>query len=355
MLNNWSFWLQAPLLHIIGIMKACWIWWSVCVCERVRYVSPCASVIFAHAYVCVSLCVCVAEVSPESGIIADRLFLQPPRYHWIKQTCDLHFITPFILLLNWALETCRGGCWNHIYGAGVRPGAHITAALGTFCIITNPCYDCVQYIFTSIMNLVLEQRKSYLKNGERLILNHFSFICIILLAVKWKHRQFKRDISLKYYSGLFHAALASTVQTHVSVPVIMWYCRHLSSLLVEGQALWCSLVSAPVSAGQTSHRKVLWAAAMRDCDVSQPVYTMTVVTPSRSSFCQGPLTRSSLSLRQRSPLHLTPVLPRAVMSTTALVTCPAVSLHHSPSLAGGMPSCHVSGQCVWKSRWADVF
>lgn len=28
----------------------------------------------------------------------------------------------------------------------------------------------------------------------------------------------------------------------------MWYCRHLSSLLVEGQALWCSLASTPVSA-----------------------------------------------------------------------------------------------------------
>ena len=26
---------------------------------------------------------------------------------------------------------------------------------------------------------------------------------------------------------------------------------------------------------------------MRDCDVSQPVYTMTVVTPSRSSFLSG--------------------------------------------------------------------
>lgn len=64
---------------------------------------------------------------------------------------------------------------------------------------------------------------------------------------------------------------------------------------------------------------------MRGCDVSQPVYTMTVVTPSRSSFCQGPLTRSSLSFRQGSPLHLTPVPPHAVMSTTPPVTCPAVS------------------------------
>lgn len=166
---------------------------------------------------------------------------------------------------------------------------------------------------------------------------------------------FKRDSSLKYYSRLFHTALASTVQTHVPAPVIMWYCRHLSSLLVEGQALWCSLASTPVSAVQTSLREVVWAAAMRDCDVSQPVYTMTVVTPSRSSFCQGPLTRSSLSLRQGSPLHLTPVPPHAVMSTTPHVTCPAVSLRRSPSLAGGMPSCHASGQCVWKSRWADVF
>lgn len=164
-----------------------------------------------------------------------------------------------------------------------------------------------------------------------------------------------KDTSLKYYSRLYHTALASTVQTHVTVPVIMWYCRHLSSLLVEGQALWCSLASAPVSAVQTSHREVVWAAAMRDCDVSQPVYTMTVVTPGRSSFCQGPLTRSSLSPRQGSPLHLTPVPPHAVMSTTPPVTCPAVSLRRSPSLARGMPSCHASGQCVWKSRWADVF
>lgn len=69
---------------------------SVCVLE----VSPCASVIWVHAGVCVSVCARVAEVSPESGIIADRLFLQPPRYHWIKQTCDPHFITLFILLLN---------------------------------------------------------------------------------------------------------------------------------------------------------------------------------------------------------------------------------------------------------------
>lgn len=62
---------------------------------------------------------------------------------------------------------------------------------------------------------------------------------------------------------------------------------------------------------------------MRDCDVSQPVCIMTVVTP---SFCQGPLTRSSLSFRQGSPLHLTPVPPRAVMSTTLPVTCMAAPL-----------------------------
>lgn len=63
------------------VISVCWI---------------CASVICMHA----SVCVCVVAVSPESGIIADRLFLQPPRYHWIKQTCDLHFISLFILLLN---------------------------------------------------------------------------------------------------------------------------------------------------------------------------------------------------------------------------------------------------------------
>ena len=166
---------------------------------------------------------------------------------------------------------------------------------------------------------------------------------------------FKRGGSLKYYPRLSHTVLASTVHTRVPVPVIMWYFRHLSSLLVEGQALWCSLASAPVSALQTSHREVVWAAALRDCDVSQPVYTMTVVTPSRSAFCQGPLTRSSLSLRQGSPLHLTPVPPRAVMSSTPPVTCPAVSLRRTPSLAGGMQSCQASGQRVWKSRWVDVF
>lgn len=75
--------------------------------------------------------------------------------------------------------------------------------------------------------------------------------------------------------------------------------------------------------------EVVGAAAMRDCDVSHHVYTMTVVTPSQSCFCQGPLTRSSLSLRQRSPLHLTPIPPHAVMSTAPPVTYRAVSLRCS--------------------------
>lgn len=96
---------------------------------RVRCVSPHASVM------CVCERECVSEVSPESGIIADRLFLQPPRYHWIKQTCDPHFITLFSLLLNRALETCREGCRNQTYSARLRPGAYNTAALGPFCII----------------------------------------------------------------------------------------------------------------------------------------------------------------------------------------------------------------------------
>lgn len=150
MLNNWSFWLQAPLPHIIVVMKSYWIWWSVCVCWKCLHMH--LSSVCMQGSVYVWACVCAAEVSPESGIIADRLFLQPPRYHWIKQTCDPHFITPFILLLNWALETCSEGCWNPIYKAGLRLGAHNTAALGPFCIITNPCFICVLYIFTSIMN-----------------------------------------------------------------------------------------------------------------------------------------------------------------------------------------------------------
>lgn len=146
MLDNWSFWLQAPLLHIIVIMKACWIWWSVCV-GYVHLSSACM-------HLCVYMCVCVVAVSPESGIIADRLFLQPPRYHWIKQTCDLHFISLFILLLNWALETCREGCWNWIYSAGFIPGGHNTAVLGPFCIIINLYLHSMWYIFTGIMNFV---------------------------------------------------------------------------------------------------------------------------------------------------------------------------------------------------------
>lgn len=178
------------------VISVC-VWVSVLdMCLHVHLSSVCM-----HASV--RACVCVAEVSPESGIIADRLFLQPPRYHWIKQTCDLHFITLFILLLNWALETCRGGCWNHIYRAGLRPEAHITAALGAFCIITNPRLDWVQYISTSVMNLVSEQRKSFFENGKKLILNHFSFICIILLAVRWKHGQTWKRYLFKYYSSLF--------------------------------------------------------------------------------------------------------------------------------------------------------
>lgn len=156
-------------------------------------------------------------------------------------------------------------------------------------------------------------------------------------------RAFKRDNSLKYYSRLFYAALASTVQTHVPGPVIMWYCRHLSSLLLEGQALWCSLVSGPVSAVQTSHREVLWAAAMRDCDVSRPVYTTEAMTPSRPSFCQGPLTRSSLSPRQGSPLHLTPVPPHAVMSTTPPVTCPPACVPPLPLIGWW----HAELSCKW--------
>lgn len=134
MLNNWSFWLQAPQLHIIVIMKVYWIWWWVCMsdtclCMHLSYVCM-------HASLCV--CVCVAEASPESGIIADRLFLQPPRYHRIKQTCDPHFITLFTLLLNRALETRKESCWTQVYRPVWRPEAHNTAALGLFCIIKNP-------------------------------------------------------------------------------------------------------------------------------------------------------------------------------------------------------------------------
>lgn len=132
---------------------------------------------------------------------------------------------------------------------------------------------------------------------------------------------------LKCYFHSSHPSLASTVWTHVLGSVIMWYCHHLSSLLVEGQALWCSLESAPVSALQTSHREAVGDAAMRDFHVSQLVCTTTVVTPSQSRFCQGPLTRSSLSLRQRSTLHLTPIPPHAVMSTAPPIICPTLPLN----------------------------
>lgn len=120
--------------------------------------------------------------------------------------------------------------------------------------------------------------------------------------------------------------------------VIMWYCRHLSSLLVEGRALWCSLASAPVSA---DYKRVI----ERSCSYEILWCQLTCVyrdsgKPPPPPHCQRALTRSSLSFRQGSPLHLTSVPPCAVMSTTPPVTCAAVVPSHPPfpvtlSLIGG--------------------
>ena len=88
----------------------------VCVCARVC--------VFVYACACAHVCVCAAAaLSPESGLIADRLSLQPARYHWITQTCDPHFITPFIVLFTRALETPAEEApgTSYIYGAKMRP------------------------------------------------------------------------------------------------------------------------------------------------------------------------------------------------------------------------------------------
>lgn len=143
----------------------------------------------------------------------------------------------------------------------------------------------------------------------------------------------KRGGSSKCYSALFHTALAPNCPGSCSSP---FYYVILSSpvLITSWRTGPLMLISERhgVSRLQT-HReeRPLWGAVM---SASQPVYTMTVVTPSRSPFCQGPLTRSSLSFRQGSPLHLTPVPPRAAMSTTPPVTCLVLS-PLTPSLIGG--------------------
>lgn len=76
-------------------------------------------------------------------------------------------------------------------------------------------------------------------------------------------------ITFKKYLWVFSAALAPTVQTRVGGAVITWYCRHLSSLLVEGQALWCSLASAPVSA---DYRRVIERSCSYERLWCQPTY-----------------------------------------------------------------------------------
>lgn len=67
------------------------------------------------------------------------------------------------------------------------------------------------------MNLVLQLREPYLRMGhvvdfKSLFIHLYHSVC---------SEGFKRDSSLEYYSHLFHSVLASTVQTHVPVPVIM--------------------------------------------------------------------------------------------------------------------------------------
>lgn len=110
MLNNWSVWLQAPLLHIIVIMKSCWIWWSVCVCVLCVCVRerPLCLHLSSVRMQASAKCVCVLQRCLLSqGLLLIDYFFSPPRYRWIKQTCDPYFITLFILLFNWALETGR--------------------------------------------------------------------------------------------------------------------------------------------------------------------------------------------------------------------------------------------------------
>lgn len=187
--------------------------------------------------------------------------------------------------------------------------------------------------------------------GLVVIWKRFSFICIILFAALWKLDFFK-ETALYFY--LFHTALASTVQTHVPVTVIMWYCRHLSSLLVEGQALWCSLVNVPVSAVQIVTER-WWELQLWETVMSA---TMCIPWqwwhPASPTFVKGPnevITVPETEVTLTFDPHPSPCcnvnsssrhLPRGVPTLL-------------PSLAGGMPSCHTSGQRVWKSRWADVF
>lgn len=70
----------------------------VCVCKREASLP--ASVICAHASFC-KVCVCVLQRCLLSqGLLLIDYFFSPPRYRWIKQTCDPYFITLFILLFN---------------------------------------------------------------------------------------------------------------------------------------------------------------------------------------------------------------------------------------------------------------
>lgn len=151
------------------------------------------------------------------------------------------------------------------------------------------------------MNLVLQLRKPYLKMWCTWF--QITFHSSVPLCLHWSGntRGFIKDGSFKY--SCFPSCSGPYCPLSCSVPC--YYVILSSPVLITswrtGPLMLISRSPLPVSALQTSHREVLWAAAMRDCDVSQPVYTMTVLTPSSSSFCQGALTRSSLSLRQRSP------------------------------------------------------
>lgn len=69
--------------------------------------------------------------------------------------------------------------------------------------------------------------------------------------------------------------------------VIMWYCRHLSSLLVEGRALWCSLASAPVSA---DYKRVIERSCSYEILWCQPtcVYRDSGKPPPTPTLSAGP-------------------------------------------------------------------
>lgn len=178
-------------------------------------------------------------------------------------------------------------------------------------------------------------------------------------------------MTFKKYLWVFSAALAPTVQTRVGGAVIMWYCRHLSSLLVEGQALWCSLASDPVSA---DYRRVierscsyerLWCQptfVYRDSSDNPPHTTTTPPAPTYTTTLSVAPNEVITVLQTRVTLTFAPCssLCCNVNNFSRHLCCggslpPPLPGDARPSLVGGMPSCHASGQRVWKSRWAHVF